>query len=109
MTFPEPGPRAAGHTRWGRLGLVMVPTLVVSALLLVGIGSGILPVSLAVSAQSVVISGQNLKISADRLEGTGCAELSREGVAGDINIAAAVQNDRPGGVIAQRPEKSGVS
>ncbi|MER6423586.1 DUF6230 family protein [Streptomyces sp. NPDC001137] len=71
MTFHEPVPRPAGHTRWGRLGLVMVPTLVVSALLLVGIGSGILPVSLAVTAQSMAISGQNLEITADRLDGTG--------------------------------------
>ncbi|MFF4508233.1 DUF6230 family protein [Streptomyces sp. NPDC001401] len=71
MTFPDPAARPAGHTRWARLGLVMVPTLVVSALLLVAVGTGVLPISLAVSAQSMVISGQNLKISADRLQGTG--------------------------------------
>ena len=71
MTFPDPGARPAGHTRWKRLGLVMVPTLLVSAVLLAAIGTGTLPVSLAVSAQSMVISGQNLKISADRLQGTG--------------------------------------
>ncbi|NUR01261.1 MAG: cholesterol esterase [Streptomyces sp.] len=70
-SFPEPGARPEGHTRWSRLAWVMVPTVVVSALLLVGIGSGILPVSLAVTAQSMTISGQNLKISADRLVGTG--------------------------------------
>ncbi|GAA3845157.1 hypothetical protein GCM10022403_091360 [Streptomyces coacervatus] len=71
MTFPDPGARPAGHTRWTRLGLVMVPTLLASAALMVAIGTGVLPVSLAVSAQSVVVSGQNLKISADRLQGTG--------------------------------------
>ena len=71
MTFPDPGARPAGHTRWMRLGLVLVPTLLVSAVLLATIGLGILPVSLAVSAQSLVLSGQNLKISADRLQGTG--------------------------------------
>ncbi|WP_043264043.1 DUF6230 family protein [Streptomyces sp. CT34] len=71
MTFPDPGARPAGHTRWTRLGLVLVPTLLMSAVLLVAIGMGILPVSLAVSAQPLVLSGQNLKISADRLQGTG--------------------------------------
>ncbi|MFR0355712.1 DUF6230 family protein [Streptomyces sediminimaris] len=71
MTFPDPGSRPAGHTRWPRLAWVMVPTLLVSAVLLAAVGTGTLPVSLAVSAQSMVISGQNLKISADRLQGTG--------------------------------------
>ncbi|UQA96897.1 DUF6230 family protein [Streptomyces halobius] len=71
MTFPDAGARPAGHTRWKRLGLVLMPTLLISAVLVVAIGMGILPVSLAVSAQSLVLSGQNLKISADRLQGTG--------------------------------------
>ena len=38
MTFPDPGARPAGHTRWMRLGLVLVPTLLVSAVLLATIG-----------------------------------------------------------------------
>jgi hypothetical protein len=71
MTFPDPAARPGGHTRWPRLALVLMPTVLVSALLLAAIGTGVLPVSLAVSAQSMVISGQNLKISADRLQGTG--------------------------------------
>lgn len=62
--------RVWGHTRWKRLALVLLPTLAVSAILAFFVGIGVLPAALAVSAQSVVLSGRNVRISADRLQGT---------------------------------------
>ncbi len=59
-----------GHTRWKRLALVLLPTLAVSAVLAFFVGVGVLPAAIAVSAQSVVLSGQDVRISADRLQGT---------------------------------------
>src|SRR5437879_3428743 len=61
--------RPSGHTLWRRLALVMVPTMVVSVVLLALVTVGVLPAAVAISAHSLVISGQNFKISADRLDG----------------------------------------
>ncbi|MCQ4080375.1 DUF6230 family protein [Streptomyces sp. RB6PN25] len=71
MTISNDTPRTAGRTRWKKLGIVMVPTLLVSGAVLAGVDAGIIPVSLAVNAQNLTLSGQRLKISADRLHGTG--------------------------------------
>ncbi|KUJ41351.1 hypothetical protein ACZ90_68505 [Streptomyces albus subsp. albus] len=63
--------RSAGHTDWTRLALVAVPVAALSVVLVIGVGAGALPASIAVSARSMVLSGRTLQISADRLEGQG--------------------------------------
>jgi hypothetical protein len=63
--------RPSGRTSWIRLAIVMVPTLIVSGAVLATVAAGLLPVSLAVSAQPGAISGQSFQVAADRLEGTG--------------------------------------
>lgn len=63
--------RRWGHTRWKRLALVMLPTVVVSAVLSFFVAVGILPAAIAVSTHSLVLSGKQIRISADRLQGQG--------------------------------------
>lgn len=73
----SPGPaRPHGRTRWGRLALVALPVLAVSAVLLTAVGTGALPVALAVSARSTALSGQTFQVAADRLEGRGFTQYT---------------------------------
>ncbi|WP_241968562.1 DUF6230 family protein [Streptomyces sp. ICBB 8177] len=65
-----PAAAATGRTRWGRLALVMVPVLAVSAALLAATAEGALAASFGVSANSFTVSGRSFQISADTLAGT---------------------------------------
>lgn len=55
---------ARGGTRWKRFAVVMVPSVAATAVIGVALSQGAL-------AASFTVSGQQFKISADRLEGTG--------------------------------------
>ncbi|MEU6736076.1 MULTISPECIES: DUF6230 family protein [Streptomyces] len=62
---------APGRTRWLRLAVVMVPTLVVSGGVVASMATGALAASFGVSANSFTVSGQSFQISADSLSGKG--------------------------------------
>lgn len=53
------------------MAVVLIPTLAVATAVAVGAGAGVVPVSLAISPTTTALSGRNIKISADRLTGTG--------------------------------------
>jgi hypothetical protein len=59
-----------GRTSWTLTAIVLVPTLLLSGVVAVGIATGLVPVSLAISAQAASLSGQRIQVAADRLEGT---------------------------------------
>ncbi|MBY8884517.1 DUF6230 family protein [Streptomyces sp. PTM05] len=65
-----------GHTRRKRLALVMLLALLAAAVLMAGVGAGAVPVSLAISARSPVLSGQTFQVAADRLQGTGFTQYT---------------------------------
>lgn len=56
--------QARGGTRWGRFGLVMVPSVAATAAIGLALAQGAL-------AASFAVSGQEFKVTADRLEGEG--------------------------------------
>lgn len=56
-----------GRTRWRRFAAVAVPASMIVAGLFVGVAQGAVPISLN-------ISGQQFKVSADKLEGNGFAQ-----------------------------------
>ncbi len=58
------GTPAYGHTRWRRFALVMLPAVIAATGLGVLMGNGAI-------AASFAVSGQNFKVSADRLVGEG--------------------------------------
>ncbi|NEA39330.1 DUF6230 family protein [Streptomyces sp. SID11385] len=58
---------ARGGTRWRRFAVVMVPGVAATAAIGVAVAQGAL-------AASFSVSGQQFKVSADRLEGTGFAQ-----------------------------------
>ncbi|MEU6736077.1 DUF6230 family protein [Streptomyces physcomitrii] len=70
----QPEARSTGHTSWKRLAFVAVPTALLSGVLIAGVGAGVVPAAIAVSTQSLALSGQQLKISADSLNGRGFAQ-----------------------------------
>lgn len=55
--------QARGGTRWKRFAVVMVPSLAATAAIGVALSQGAL-------AASFSVSGQEFKVTADRLEGT---------------------------------------
>lgn len=59
--------QARGGTRWGRFGLVMVPSVAASAAIGLALAQGAL-------AASFAVSGQEFKVTADRLEGEGLVQ-----------------------------------
>ncbi|GAA1716226.1 DUF6230 family protein [Isoptericola hypogeus] len=67
---------ALTRTRRGRAVLAAVPTVAVLGILMGGVAQGAVPVSMA-------ISGQQFKIAADSLEGTGFSQYAGE--AKDVN------------------------
>jgi hypothetical protein len=56
--------QARGGVRWGRFGLVMVPSVAATAAIGLALAQGAL-------AASFAVSGQEFKVTADRLEGDG--------------------------------------
>ncbi|GAA3762924.1 hypothetical protein HDA32_005894 [Spinactinospora alkalitolerans] len=64
--FPEFPEQATGHTNWARFALFTAPAAVGAAGLLIAMANGAI-------AASFAVSGQQFKISADRLDGTGFA------------------------------------
>lgn len=56
--------QARGGTRWKRFGLVMVPSVAATAAIGIALSQGAL-------AASFAVSGQEFKVTADRLEGQG--------------------------------------
>ncbi|QAY64335.1 cholesterol esterase [Xylanimonas allomyrinae] len=64
------------QTRAGRVALAAVPTVAALAFIGGGVAQGVVPVSMAVS-------GQQFKISADRLEGTGFSQYAGVAVEAD--------------------------
>ncbi|WP_052229857.1 DUF6230 family protein [Streptomyces sp. CT34] len=67
--------RLTGHTRWRRLALVMVPTLLASAALCAAMASGALAASFGVSANSFAVSGRSFEIGASTLDGRGFVQF----------------------------------
>lgn len=61
------GNLVVGRTSWRRFAAVMIPAGVIVAGMFTGVAAGAVPISLNVS-------GQQFKVSADRLEGTGFAQ-----------------------------------
>jgi hypothetical protein len=55
---------------------VLLPVMLVSFALLAGVVAGVVPVSLAVSAQAASLSGRSFQVAADRLDGTGFAQYA---------------------------------
>ncbi|MDX6315906.1 MAG: hypothetical protein QOF84_4163 [Streptomyces sp.] len=68
MSTPQDKPH--GRTSWTLTAIVLVPTLLLSGVVVVGIATGLVPVSLAISAQAASLSGQQIQVAADRLDGT---------------------------------------
>ncbi len=62
---------ALTRTRRGRAMLAAVPTVAVIGVLMGGVAQGAVPVSMA-------ISGQQFKIAADKLDGTGFSQYAGE-------------------------------
>lgn len=58
------GAQTLGRTSWKRLGIVMVPTVVAAGALTVAMANGAI-------AASFAVSGQNFKLTAGQLTGTG--------------------------------------
>ncbi|MFF4508232.1 DUF6230 family protein [Streptomyces sp. NPDC001401] len=67
--------RLTGHTRWRRLAVVMVPTLLASAALSTAVARGALAASFGVSPNSFTVSGQSFQISASTLDGRGFVQF----------------------------------
>lgn len=86
----SPADRPNGHTRWKRLALVVVPTLVASAILLVAVNAGAVPVSLAIAPGAAALSGDAFQISADTLDGHGFTQYA--------GVNHTPHGDFPGGV-----------
>ncbi|MEU9556152.1 DUF6230 family protein [Streptomyces fumanus] len=71
-----------GGTRWKRFAVVMVPSVAATAAIGVALAQGAL-------AASFSVSGQQFKVSADRLEGTGFSQYGAydEGAGGNHAVA----------------------
>ena len=67
--------RLTGHTRWRRLAVVMVPTLLASAGLCTAMARGALAASFGVSPNSFTVSGESFQISASTLDGQGFVQF----------------------------------
>ncbi|MFI6660057.1 DUF6230 family protein [Streptomyces sp. NPDC050523] len=67
--------RVTGHTRWRRLAVAMVPTLLASAALCTAMARGALAASFGVSPNSFTVSGQSFQIGASTLEGRGFVQF----------------------------------
>lgn len=67
--------RLTGHTRWRRLAVAMVPTLVASAALCTAVARGALAASFGVSPNSFTVSGESFQISASTLDGQGFVQF----------------------------------
>ncbi|MCQ4080376.1 DUF6230 family protein [Streptomyces sp. RB6PN25] len=65
----------AGRTRWKRLAVVMVPTLLASAMVFVAVARGALAASFGVSANSFIVSGKTFEIAASELDGDGFVQF----------------------------------
>jgi len=61
------GAQVLGGTKWKRFALVMVPTVGIAGVMTVGMAQGVL-------ASSFAVSGQQFKVSADKLDGTTFAQ-----------------------------------
>ncbi|MGW2564906.1 DUF6230 family protein [Streptomyces sp. NPDC001537] len=67
--------RLTGHTRWRRLAVAMVPTLLASAGLCTAVARGALAASFGVSPNSFTVSGESFQISASTLDGQGFVQF----------------------------------
>ncbi|WP_344397999.1 DUF6230 family protein [Streptomyces longisporus] len=67
--------RLTGHTRWRRLAVAMVPTLLASAGLCTAMARGALAASFGVSPNSFTVSGESFQISASTLDGQGFVQF----------------------------------
>ncbi|UQA96896.1 DUF6230 family protein [Streptomyces halobius] len=67
--------RPAGRTRWRRMAVVMVPTLLASAALCTAVARGALAASFGVSANSFTVSGKSFEIGASKLDGRGFVQF----------------------------------
>lgn len=67
--------RITGRTRWRRLTVVMVPTLLVSAALCTAMARGALAASFGVSTNSFTVSGRTFEIGASTLAGRGFVQF----------------------------------
>ncbi|WP_051833985.1 DUF6230 family protein [Streptomyces sp. NRRL S-646] len=67
--------RLTGHTRWRRLAVAMVPTLLASAALCTAMARGALAASFGVSPNSFTVSGESFQISASTLDGQGFVQF----------------------------------
>lgn len=77
-----------GRTRWRRFAAVAIPAGLLGAGLFAGVASGVVPVA-------INVSGQQFKVSADRLEGDGFAQYPAVVVKPDgtrIPVAASAIN-----------------
>jgi hypothetical protein len=76
--------QARGGTRWRRFAVVMVPSVAATAVIGVALSQGAL-------AASFSVSGQQFKVSADRLEGTGFVQYGAyDTQVGNKNVPVAV-------------------
>ncbi|MCZ9345250.1 DUF6230 family protein, partial [Streptomyces sp. TRM76130] len=75
--------QARGGTRWKRFAVVMVPSVAATAAIGVALAQGAL-------AASFSVSGQQFKVSADKLTGTGFSQYGAYDVGVDGNHAVAV-------------------
>jgi hypothetical protein len=74
--------------------LVLVPTLLLAAVVVAGIATGVVPVSLAISAQAASLSGQNFQVAADQLVGDGFSQY--------VTVDSTTKGSYPEGVSAIR-------
>ncbi|MFD7918805.1 DUF6230 family protein [Streptomyces sp. NPDC059740] len=76
--------QARGGTRWKRFAVVMVPSVAATAAIGVALSQGAL-------AASFSVSGQQFKVSADRLDGTGFVQYGAvDAQTGDKQVPVAV-------------------
>jgi hypothetical protein len=69
-----------GRTRWKRLAVVMVPTLLISAMVFIAVAKGALAASFGVSPNSFIVSGKSFQIAATELDGDGFVQF------GDVSV-----------------------
>lgn len=74
--------------------LVLVPTLLLAGVVVAGIATGVVPVSLAISAQTASLSGQSFQVAADQLVGDGFSQY--------VTVDRTGKGDYPEGVSAIR-------
>ncbi|MEU4090850.1 DUF6230 family protein [Streptomyces sp. NPDC026673] len=61
----------SGRTSWTRTAVVLVPTLAVATAAVIGMGAGMVPVSMAISPAATALSGHSIQVAADTLTGRG--------------------------------------